>query len=227
MNILITNDDGIHAPGLKALESALKSSGHNLITLAPAEQHSECSHKINTSKDIKVKAEGHQRQSISGSPADCVRIGLHTLNKIDLVCSGINSGGNLGVDIYYSGTVAAAREACFHDIPSISFSNYLKRDKGIAWEKASTLIEKNLEMLLANTSSQHILNVNFPWDLSNSTNLNWVEAPLEKSPLTLDFTNQKDTYNYKGDYPNRQRTKGTDVDICFSGEISYTKIPLL
>ena len=227
MNILITNDDGIDAPGIKALEKALAKTGHNCITIAPKHQYSECSHKINTRVKLKLKEEGDNRYSIEGSPADCVRLGLYTqVEKTHLVCSGINAGGNLGVDIYYSGTVAAAREALIHGIPAIAFSNYLKQNEAIDWENATEVIAHKFEQLLEHCSKKSILNINLPWYLKNWPKLEWIESPLERAPLDLSFQEYEDGWKYNGDYPNRKREAGSDVDTCFSGNISMSKVPL-
>lgn len=227
MNILVTNDDGIEAPGIQALEKALQQAGHKTLTIAPLHQHSECSHQINTHKKLKLEPAGENRFSLNGSPADCVRLALHTRgNDFDLVCSGINQGGNLGVDVYYSGTVAAAREAVIHGKPGIAFSNYFKRAKGIAWESASQLVAANIDRLLQDQTPDRVTNVNFPWDLSHWETLQWKESQLECSPLQLSFEEHEDGFIYSGIYPERTRKNGTDVDTCFSGFVSVTKVPL-
>jgi len=228
MNILITNDDGIDAPGLCALENALMSLGHNAITIAPQSQYSECSHQINTKRYLELKMAGASRHSLNGSPADCVRIGLFTHKQpIDLICSGINAGGNLGVDVYYSGTVAAAREALIHGIPAIAFSNYLEHDQAVNWDHASKAIAHNFEFLLSLISKKTILNVNFPSKLDPWQEVPWIQAPLEKAPLPLAFEKHQDSWRYTGSYPDRIKTVGSDVDVCFSGKISITQIPLV
>lgn len=227
MNILVTNDDGINAPGIQALEQALQKAGHQTITIAPMDQYSECSHQISTKTKLKLEPMGENRFGLNGSPADCVRLALHTqTNKIDAVCSGINAGGNLGVDVYYSGTVAAAREAVIHGIPAIAFSNYFKREKGIAWEQASLAVSSKINALLSQLSTDNILNINFPWDLSQWENLKWIESHLEASPLQLKFQEHDDGFTYSGVYPERPRQSGSDVDTCFSGNISMSKISL-
>lgn len=227
MKILVTNDDGIDAPGIHALEHALQQAGHETITIAPLHQHSECSHQINTHKKLKLEPLGKNRFSLNGSPADCVRIALYTQpDNIDLVCSGINQGGNMGVDVYYSGTIAAAREALIHGKPAIAFSNYFKRSEGIAWEHATQLVGSKFNELSKNLRLDHIININLPWDLKNWQHLQWKESHLEPSPLQLAFEEHEDGFTYSGVYPERTRQLGSDVDTCFSGHVSITKVPL-
>lgn len=130
MRILITNDDGINAPGLIQLERAAQRLGGEVYVVAPARQHSAQSHAITISKPIFINELPHShgevmRVAVDGTPCDCVRIALLKLMadiQPDLVLSGINHGGNLGWNIFFSGTVAAASEAHSFGIPSLAFS---------------------------------------------------------------------------------------------------------
>ena len=111
MKILLTNDDGIDAEGLSALEKAFPGE---LYVAAPAKHVSECSHRITTRQPLPIEQRGDRRWAIDGSPADCVRVALNHLYadiQFDWVLAGIHEGGTLGADIFYSGTVAAVREA--------------------------------------------------------------------------------------------------------------------
>ena len=112
MRILLTNDDGIDAPGLAALRDAAAVLGGDLVVVAPAECHSGCGHRVTTDRAIRVEELARGRFRVGGTPADCVRIAVAQLvPDAALVLSGINAGGNLGADVHHSGTVAAAREA--------------------------------------------------------------------------------------------------------------------
>ena len=107
MKFLLTNDDGIDAPGLDVLRRAAESLGE-CVTVAPHEHLSGCSHRVNTHRPLWAEEVGPGRYSLDGSPADCARIGLlHLATDADWVLSGVNDGGNLGVDVHMSGTVAA------------------------------------------------------------------------------------------------------------------------
>ena len=127
MKILLVNDDGIDAVGLKTLAETL-SGEHELYIVAPEAERSAFSHSVTIFRDIRYIKTAHETiesYSISGTPADCVKftiIHLFKDAKPDLVLSGINSGPNLGSDIMYSGTVAAASEAVFLGIPAVAVS---------------------------------------------------------------------------------------------------------
>ncbi len=123
MLILLSNDDGIDAAGLRALEAAMADLGE-VWTVAPATEQSAKSHSLTMHEPLRVAEHGPRRFSVSGTPADSVYLAAHHLlpRKPDLVVSGINRGSNLSNDVMYSGTVAAAREAASFDIPSVAVS---------------------------------------------------------------------------------------------------------
>jgi len=122
--LLLVNDDGMGASGLKALIEVLQGdSTFDLFVVAPDSQRSGVGHSINLHNPIFIKENGNQCYTISGTPADAVKIGLYLMNnQVDMVISGINQGPNMGVDVYYSGTVGAAREAAISGITGIAFS---------------------------------------------------------------------------------------------------------
>ena len=139
MHFLLTNDDGIDAPGLAALEKAVRLIPKATLSIvAPASEQSMCGHRITTHSPLKVDSRGDNRWAVHGTPADCVRIGLFALDlKPDWVLSGINAGGNLGQDIMISGTCAAAREATYHQVKAMAFSHYLIRGLAVDWHRVS------------------------------------------------------------------------------------------
>lgn len=122
--ILVTNDDGILAPGLAALAEAMEPLGEVWV-YAPDRQQSAVSHCITLHRPLRVTEVRERWHMISGTPADCVMLALRTLLKRvpDLVVSGINTGANLGDDVTYSGTLAGAYEAMLHRLPAVAFSN--------------------------------------------------------------------------------------------------------
>ncbi len=123
MRILLTNDDGIEAEGLRVLFDVF-SRYHDTYVIAPDRERSACSNKFTIRSGITVKSRSDREFSISGYPADCVSIGLNTdlVPDIDLVVSGINHGPNLGDDVFFSGTVGGARTACIFGKPGIALS---------------------------------------------------------------------------------------------------------
>lgn len=169
MRILLTNDDGINAEGINTLAKELEKD-HEVIIAAPDDQRSAMSHSITLTKPItvkKVELEGIKSKaySVSGTPADCVRVALDKLvnDPIDMVVSGINMGVNLGMDILYSGTVSAAIEANIYKIPSIAVSAEMK-DGCIDYHIGAKFIRDILEKSKDNFIKNHIvLNINTPY----------------------------------------------------------------
>jgi 5'-nucleotidase len=161
--ILLTNDDGIEAEGLKALEAALKDLAH-IIVVAPDQERSAVSHGLTLRTPLHLKEVGPDHYVLNGMPADCVIYALRHLfiQFPDLVISGINHGANLGDDIMYSGTVAAAREASAHGIPSLALSQAYD-DKPVRFKEGAVYASKLVAALLHNGLGGEIcLNVNFP-----------------------------------------------------------------
>jgi 5'-nucleotidase len=231
LNILCTNDDGYGAIGLEHLIKACSTLG-TVWVVAPDQQKSECSHQLNTQIDLCPVAKNDRHWALNGSPADCTRLALTTLipEKIDLVCSGINSGGNLGVDIFYSGTVAAAREAHLLGIPALAFSMVLEKGIEPNWSMAENgvidMIEKWIEKWIESGKKNELWNVNFPAEAQGSE-LKILDCPLEVAPLSVQFKSTgENSHRYSGRYHDRQRSKGSDVDSCFSGYGTRTMLKL-
>lgn len=171
MKILVANDDGIMAEGIYTLAKALEKD-HDVIIVAPENQMSAQSHSITLHKPIiikEVELEGIQSPaySISGTPADCVRVGMEELvtDKIDIVFSGINMGLNSGMDILYSGTVSAAIEANIYGIPSVAVSAEWVDGK-VNYEIAAKYALRLLEVIdVEKMTLPLVLNLNTPFDL--------------------------------------------------------------
>lgn len=172
MNILITNDDGVYAPGIKILKETL-SSVANVVVVAPMEERSTTGHTLTLDHTLRMSQIEENVFACSGYPADCALMGIaHVFKtrkqKVDLVISGINRGANLGQDIFYSGTVAAAREAVFHNIPAIAVSSCmdfkLVEKNDLFYYTASnfikTLVQSNISSFIPPMT---LLNVNVPW----------------------------------------------------------------
>lgn len=229
MRILLTNDDGFDAPGIAALHRAVVSLGlRDLVVVAPSGPRSGCGHSVTTHEPIESFDRDEGSFAISGTPADCVRLAIHHLVKeIDWVFSGINAGGNLGADVYISGTAAAAREAALHGIPSVAISQYVSKGRAIDWEASSRLTAEVLGHLLENPRpSGFFWNVNLPHPLEESSDPHWVECPLDPSPLPLSYRVEGKRSEYVGNYHERKRRPGGDVDVCFSGRVAVSRIGL-
>ncbi len=166
MNILLSNDDGVFAPGLTNLYKKL-SVYHRVTVVAPLEERSTTGHSLSLDAPLRVRKIEENIYGCSGYPADCVLMGLGHFcknNKPDLVISGINRGANIGQDLYYSGTMAAAREASFHGVASIAVSLAADlKSEDYQWEQASDfileLIKENIHEAIPELS---LLNINVP-----------------------------------------------------------------
>jgi 5'-nucleotidase len=160
--ILVTNDDGVHAPGIRALAAVLAEAGE-VHVVAPDREMSACGQALTLKHPIRAEALEPRVHAVDGTPADCVNLAILKLlpRQPDLVVSGINSGGNLGDDIYYSGTVGGAREGVFLGVPSLAISLVAKAEADFAHagefalRLAHLVLEKGLPL-------GTLLNVNVP-----------------------------------------------------------------
>ncbi len=174
MKILLTNDDGITAPGIAALYDAISSLGE-IFVIAPAGVQSAMSHGITFHKPLltrEVQVNARMRgTALEGTPADCVKVGLRTMwverfgagSRPDLVVSGMNSGANVGINVIYSGTVAAAIEAAFLGVPAIAVSLHLGGSGRIAWDRAAEIARHAIDRVIAHSLDAHrVISINVP-----------------------------------------------------------------
>ena len=130
LRILVTNDDGIHAPGLAVLERIAAELSDEVWVCAPTEEQSGAGHSLTLHMPVRLRKHGERRYSVTGTPTDSVTLALRLLfadNRPDLVISGVNAGENLGDDITYSGTISAAMEAALAGIPAVALSQVMRR----------------------------------------------------------------------------------------------------
>ncbi|MCM2372073.1 5'/3'-nucleotidase SurE [Aporhodopirellula aestuarii] len=157
MHFLITNDDGIDAPGLQSLYDALliylTDRGYDdaeLMVVAPDRGRSECGHSVTSTRDLTVRQARPGWISVDGTPVDCVRVALTCLCPDAVaVFSGVNAGANVGVDLMVSGTFAAAREAAIHGKPAMAISHYRRPDIPKTWDHVGRWIESTLDDFFA------------------------------------------------------------------------------
>jgi 5'-nucleotidase len=166
MKILLTNDDGIFAPGLQALHQHL-AARHAVSVIAPDQERSAVGHGITLHHPLRaarVALNAHfQGYAVNGTPADCIKLGMYTLlsERPDLVLSGINPGANVGVNVNYSGTVAAAKEAALYGLPAIAVS--VEGREVVNFEDAAAFAETLAEMVMRRGLPRGtFLNVNIP-----------------------------------------------------------------
>jgi 5'-nucleotidase len=229
MTYILTNDDGIDAPGIAALRDAVVQHGiHNTVMVAPNGQLSGCSHQLTRSRPLTIERRSEQAIAIDGTPADCTRVAASYLYPdTRFVLSGINAGGNMGADIYVSGTVAAVREAALLRIPGIAFSQYIKKGHPIDWAIATRLTLRVLKELTHHPWKEGTFwNVNLPAVAPGDPDPDLVFCELCTQPLPLDHECDGTTFQYVGDYYLRPRTANADVEVCFSGHIAVTQLRL-
>lgn len=167
MRILLANDDGFHAPGLWPLFEALQALG-DVWVCAPEREQSAQSHALTMHKPLRARQRKPQCYAISGTPADCVYLGLHGLlpHRPDLIVSGVNRGANLGNDVLYSGTVAAAMEGALHGIPAIAVSlhfDWTQEVETLHFDEAARVgAEVARRVVQHGLPRRRLLNVNVP-----------------------------------------------------------------
>ncbi|MDR1429324.1 MAG: 5'/3'-nucleotidase SurE [Spirochaetaceae bacterium] len=163
MNIVLTNDDGLSSPGILLLAAALGRRNDDVYILAPDSNRSGFSHSISMGKPLRIEARGNRAWACSGTPVDCATIacfgGLGI--KPDVIVSGINAGANLGTDITYSGTCAAARQGSLYGVPSIAFS-LVSPEENYNWEGAVDFCAARFDEFYSLWTADIFLNVNIP-----------------------------------------------------------------
>ncbi len=169
MRILLTNDDGIHAPGLKILEAIARKLSDDIWVVAPQEEQSGAGHSLTLSRPVRVRRHDDRRFSVSGTPTDAVMMALGVVmgdHKPDLILSGVNRGANLAEDVTYSGTVSAAMEGSLAGYRSIALSQvYAREGMGdtVPFAAAEAWGERVLRPLIdADMPPRTLVNVNFP-----------------------------------------------------------------
>ena len=164
--VLISNDDGVNAPGIKVLERALKRIAGEVWVVAPELEQSAASHSLTLRQPLRINKISKRKFAVTGTPTDAVMLAVHEVmkdNPPDLVLSGINRGGNLGEDVTYSGTVAAAMEGTLLGIPSVAFSLVTPDSAKAHWKTAELYVEKVLAGLADVAFPRGVLlNVNVP-----------------------------------------------------------------
>lgn len=237
MRILLSNDDGVHAIGLRVIFEELKKLG-NVWVVAPLEEKSTTGHSLTIHKPLRMIPMGKHFYGVSGSPADCVYLGIReVIRKMpDLVVSGINRGANLGQDVYYSGTVSAAREACILGIPalavslSVNFSKSVPESK-LHYKTAAKVVSYLLKNLAGFSVPKHtLLNLNVPdLPLNKLKGLKLARQGFRYysgSILRRTDHRGKDYYWVGGQYKGFMREEHTDCLAVESGYASLTPLKL-
>lgn len=237
MKILLSNDDGVHALGLKVIYKALKKLG-KVWVVAPLEEKSTTGHSLTIHKPLRLISVASDFYGVSGSPADCVYIGIREVigGMPDLVVSGINRGANLGQDVYYSGTVSAAREACILGIPSIAVSlavdfKKARLETDLNYSSAASMAIQVIRGLKSTRIPKHtLLNLNVPD--SPVRQIKGVKLARQGfrfysgSILRRKDHRGKDYFWVGGQYQGFQNDQDTDCAVVESGYAALTPLKL-
>ncbi|CCO24625.1 5'/3'-nucleotidase SurE [Maridesulfovibrio hydrothermalis] len=232
MNILLTNDDGIQATGLRALYHGLKRAGMNVQVVAPVTEQSAVGHAVSLSSPLRVKKfeeDGFTGLGVYGTPVDCVKLGLTTLlkDKPDIVVSGINSGANVGVDIIYSGTVSAATEGALMGYPAlaVSYDDFNPDDLADQGDYCAELLKK---IPWSELGEKTVVNLNFPaipvkdtkeLKICRHTRVSWQDwYDVRQDPRGRPY------YWLDGIMPKEKISPGTDRYLLTRGHITMTPL---
>ncbi len=232
--ILVSNDDGINAPGLKVLERIAKSLSDDVWVVAPESEQSASGHSLTLTLPLRVRRISRRRFAVNGTPTDSVLLGVQhivTGKRPDLVLSGVNAGGNLGEDITYSGTVAAAMEGALMGIPSIALSQVRVYGENVRWAAAEHHAPDIVRRLVAMGWPRNVLmNVNFP-DVTPEE-ISGIEITVQGRRKIGDaVTKGRDPRGYDYVWIGTERDEdpsfvGSDLKAVNEGRISITPLCL-
>jgi 5'-nucleotidase len=232
--ILVTNDDGIHAPGLKALERIARSLSDDVWVVAPETEQSAASHSLTLRRPLRIRPITRRRFAVDGTPTDCVVLAVRKIlhdRHPDLVLSGVNSGSNLGEDVGYSGTVAAAMEAVQLGVPSIAFSQERDGTKPMRWATAEHFAPDIVRRLVSFRWPRGVLmNVNVPdRPASKVTGIRACrQGQREAGIVVVDGEDPKGRpFHWIGDFSSQlSEEEGTDLAAVAGGAIAVTPLHL-
>jgi 5'-nucleotidase len=227
-HILLTNDDGYQAEGLRALAEAL--AGFATVSIvAPSREQSGTAQSLTLRTPIVCHNVKEREWAIDGTPADCVIVALHKLlpEKPDMVISGINHGANLGENVYYSGTVGAAREGALHHIPSVAISLCSKKTEA-KFENSGRVARAAAEMILKEgLQDQVLLNVNVPEPWDGEVKFTRQSQKITRNQLTEGKDPRGRSYFWLFEQKiDKDVEPDTDYGAIFSGAVSITPLHL-
>ena len=232
--ILVTNDDGIHAQGLKVLEAIARSITDDVWVVAPEMEQSAASHSLTINRPLRLRQLDERRYTVDGTPTDCVLLAVNHVMKDQrptLVLSGVNQGSNIGEDVTYSGTIAAAMEATLLGVPAIALSQHYENGNPVDWSAAegwgADVIRKAVTVPWPKNV---LLNVNFPARKAGEvTGVQVVRHGKRKiGDELIERTDPRGKpYIWIGTLRGEADVApDTDIHVVFSGGISITPIYL-
>jgi 5'-nucleotidase len=232
--ILLSNDDGIAAPGLKALERVARSLAKDVWVVAPEQEQSGAGHSLTLRRPLRIRRLGPRRFAVDGTPTDCVLLAVNEIMKDrrpTLLLSGINLGGNMGEDVTYSGTVAAAMEGTLLEVPSIAFSLAVMNGAAPRWDTAAHVVAEVVPRLLATQwPSNTLMNVNIPnIPVAQLTGIHATSQGRRKigDNLVSAVDPRGRAYYWIGPTRNEDTAKpGTDLNTVGRGGVAVTPVYL-
>jgi 5'-nucleotidase len=224
--ILITNDDGIHSPGINMLAKALKKIGE-VFVVAPAHEMSAASRSLTLTRPLRIDVVDKNHYAVDGTPADCVTLAMNKIllgNPPDIVLSGINKGGNLGDDVTYSGTVAGALEGSMYGLPGIAIS-LVQRGEFDFTHAADFAAEITRQVLRDGLPQGTLLNINVPPGPIEGVKITRQGAKILR-PTVIEGTDpRKRTYYWIGEEAlTWSEEHGTDYEALRAGLVSITPL---
>lgn len=230
MHILVTNDDGIHSPALRELQSVLRAFGE-VTVIAPDRNQSATSHSLTLHRPLRIHPHGDAVYSVDGTPTDCVLIAFHGLlvERPDLVISGINLGPNMGEDVFYSGTVAAAIEGALQGVPAMAASLVTRGEPDFR-EPAEIVGHVLSQVLARGTPERWLLNLNLPHrrraELTGLELTRLGSRVYEDTLVRKVDPRGKDYFWIGGEDPVWNPEPGTDYHAVHEGRVSLTPLQL-
>lgn len=232
--ILVTNDDGIHAQGLKVLEKIARSLSDDVWVVAPEMEQSAASHSLTINRPLRLRKLEEKRFTVDGTPTDCVLLAVNHVMKDarpTLVLSGVNQGSNIGEDVTYSGTIAAAMEATLLGVPSIALSQHYENGNPIDWSAAEAWGADVIRKAVTVAWPKNVLlNVNFPACKADKvTGVQVVRHGKRKigDELLERIDPRGKPYIWIGTLRGEADVApDTDIHVVFSGGISVTPVYL-
>lgn len=232
--VLISNDDGVHAPGIKILEHAVTALAREVWVVAPETEQSATSHSLTLRRPLRIRNVSDGRYAVDGTPTDSVLLGVNrVMAKVrpDIVISGVNRGANLGEDVHYSGTVAAAMEGALLGIPSIAFSQEYDDNRNVIWETSERWVPEVLKQLVDYAFDPAVLlNINLPD--CGPDEVEGIEVTRQgRRKIGGEIQDGRDprgeAYYWVGIQRDEEKfQQGTDLDACLRNVISVTPLTL-
>ncbi len=227
-HILLTNDDGYQAEGIRAVAAAFEGFA-TVSIVAPSREQSGTAQSLTLRQPIVCNQIGEREWAIDGTPADCVIVALHKLlpEKPHMVISGINHGANLGENVYYSGTVGAAREGALHHIPSVAMSLCSKKEK-VKFENSARVARAAAEIILKEgLPDQVLLNVNVPEPWRGGVKFTRQSQKITRNQLSEGKDPRGRSYFWLFEQKiDRDIEPNTDYAAIFAGSVSITPLHL-